>query len=238
MTKKISKRDLNLLLVLAGVAVFLVLYFAGFLKLQEKTETIEAELAQQKTVLAGLEEHYARLPEYEAAISDAKTDIEATLARIPGGVEDEDFLVYLTGMHEELGSKLTAVSFSDAGTVAQFELPGEGANETFAGCRKTTVSTATMTYPQLKDALDRIYGTADITYLDSVAVTYDSESAKLETVFTVSKLYASCSACEYVPSEMPEVPHGIADLFGTREDAPAQDGGEEETGTESEVPAE
>ena len=215
MKKKLSNRDLNLLLALLGVVIFLLVYFLGFTRLQAANEALDSDIRRQETRLAELQGYYDNLDTYEQGITDSKVSIDANLQRLPGDVKDEDFLLYLMDMHANAGSDLTGVSFDSVSLVSQFNCMIEGESKSLSGYRSVSTSTASMDYSQLKACISRLYDTQDITFLDSVSVTYDSESTLLDTVFTVSKLYADYDGAVYTPAEAPELPQGTMDLFGT-----------------------
>lgn len=224
MTKKLSNRDLNLLLVLAGILVFVLAYFLVFTPYQEKNEALDSKIKAQTSRLSELQAHYDNLATYEQGIADSKASSEAILSRIPAGLKDEDFLLYLMDMHEKAESSLTSVSFDSVSLSGQFTGMDQEQAKVFSGYRAVTSSTAVLDYSQLKAIIHHIYeDTADLTFLDSVSVTYDSGIGLLDGVFTISKLYGCFEGSEdaYVPAEVPEVSLGTKDMFGTTAVAPA-----------------
>ena len=67
---KIAKRDLKLLLILAGLLVFLLLYMLVFNPLQTKIDAVEARNAQLSAQVEDLEAKYLRMAEYEDGIKN------------------------------------------------------------------------------------------------------------------------------------------------------------------------
>ena len=65
---KISKRDAELLLALAGLVVFLLLYLFVFNTFQTRTDTVQQEITTLQPQLQQLEDIYANLATYQSGI--------------------------------------------------------------------------------------------------------------------------------------------------------------------------
>ena len=215
----ISKRDLNFLLALLGLVTFLALYFLVSQRFQEKADTINASADTLRPQLTELEERYANLPTYEQGIADYRATIADTLAQYPAGVEDEDFLVYLLGMETETGLQMQSVSFDMPAVLLQFpcevERDGQAAAADVTAWRTGAVMTGTLTYPQLKKAIDYLSASRQRTGLDALSVSYNAESGGLTATFTVAKYLMAWDGKPNSPAEIPRLSLGTANLFGT-----------------------
>ena len=216
---KIAKRDLKLLLILAGLLVFLLLYMLVFNPLQSKISDVKAENAQLSAQGEDLEAKYLRMAEYEEGIKNSRAYVKETLKSFPGDVKEEDILSYLLTMEARQGIRMQSVTFNNPVLVQQFnmmnQVDGQDVGIPASAYRSTTVMTGTLTYPQAKNVINYFYDSDKQTTLDNVTLTYNAESGKLTGTFELAKYFINFDGAEYVPERVPVVDLGLKDLFGT-----------------------
>jgi len=216
---KISKRDAELLLILAGLLVFLILYLGVYNHFQTEADSVESDIAALQPQLTKLENENAHLAEYEQGITEYRTSVKDKLAAFPADIKDEDFLSYLLTMSSKVGISMESVTFDAPTLLSEFdgilEQNGTDTNATLDACRIGTVMTGQLTYKQLKSAVDYIYSSATQTSLDSVSVSFDAETSKLTGSFAVSRYYVQWPGAVYSPETLPTTSLGVSDLFGT-----------------------
>ena len=216
---KIAKRDLKLLLILAGLLVFLLLYLLVFNPLQTKISDVKAENAQLTAQVEDLEAKYLRMAEYEDGIMASRAYVKETLKSFPGDVKEEDILSYLLTMEARQDIRMESVTFIKPALVQQLNLmtqvDGQDVAVPAGAYRATTVMTGTLTYPQAKSVINYLYGSDKQTTLENVTLTYNTETGKLAGIFELSKYFINFDGAEYVPERVPVVDIGLKDLFGT-----------------------
>ena len=216
---KIAKRDLKLLLILAGLLVFLLMYMLVFNPLQSKISSVKAENAQLSAQVEDLESKYLRMAEYEEGIKDSRAYVKETLKRFPGDVKEEDILSYLLTMEARQGIRMESVTFNDPELVQQFnmmtQVDGQDVAVPAGAYRASTMMTGTLTYPQAKNVINYLYESDKQTTLENVTLTYNAETGKLAGTFELSKYLINFDGAEYVPERVPAVDMGLKDLFGT-----------------------
>ena len=216
---KIAKRDLKLLLILAGLLVFLLLYLLVFNPLQTKIDAVETRNAQLSAQVEELEAKYLRMAEYEEGIKNSREYVDETLKSFPGDVKEEDILSYLLTMESRQGIRMQSVTFNDPELVQQFnmmtQVDGQDVAVPANAYRATTVMTGTLNYPQAKNVINYLYESAKQTTLESVTLSYNAEGAKLSGSFELAKYFITFDGAEYVPERIPVVDIGLEDLFGT-----------------------
>lgn len=215
--KKLSPRDFNYILVGIGLVALLASYFLGFTKLNEKNTALATELDTQTKYLSELKGYYDNLEKYERGTNEAKADIGQYLSRLPVGFEDEDFLLCLIKADETIGSKTSAVSFNSVEPTAEFKsYVGDKYRDVF-GYRASATATMDLNYQQFKKYIEYIYDPSmDYTYIDSVSVTYNAETAKLSAVFNLSKYFIEYKDYKYVGEEGYDVALGKLNPFGSK----------------------
>ena len=216
---KIAKRDLKLLLILAGLLVFLLMYMLVFNPLQSKISSVKAENAQLSAQVEDLEAKYLRMAEYEEGIKNSRAYVKETLKSFPGDVKEEDILSYLLTMESRQGIRMESVTFIKPELVQQFnmmtQVDGQDVAVPAGAYRASTVMTGTLTYPQAKNVINYFYESDKQTTLDNVTLTYNAETGKLAGSFELVKYSIDFDGAEYVPERVPVVDIGLKDLFGT-----------------------
>ena len=216
---KIAKRDLKLLLILAGLLVFLLMYLLVFNPLQTKISDVKAENAQLSAQVEDLEAKYLRMAEYEDGIKASREYVKETLKSFPGDVKEEDILSYLLTMESREGIRMESVTFVKPELVQQLNLmtqvDGQDVAVPAGAYRANTVMTGTLNYPQVKNVINYLYESDKQTTLDNVTLTYNAESGLLTGTFQLAKYFVNWDGAEYVPERVPVVDIGLKDLFGT-----------------------
>ena len=216
---KIAKRDLKLLLILAGLLVFLLLYMLVFNPLQTKIDAVEARNAQLSAQVEDLEAKYLRMAEYEDGIKNSREFVKETLKSFPGDVKEEDILSYLLTMEARQGIHMQSVTFNDSELVQQFnmmtQVDGQDVVVPAGAYRATTVMTGSLNYPQAKNVINYLYDSDKQTTLEGVTLSYNAEGGKLTGTFELAKYFVDFDGAEYVPERIPVVDLGLQDLFGT-----------------------
>lgn len=98
-----SKRDRNILLVVAGVLVVLAVYFFVFLNLQEKTEALKQENQILDDVIVKLKDLDKNREQYLADTEQFKEENQEIKEEFPAGMKEEDDILYINGLEGSLG---------------------------------------------------------------------------------------------------------------------------------------
>lgn len=214
--KTLPNKTKNLIFVVLGIAIFLAAYMLGFQKLQLATAEVQTEVDKQADYVAVLKDYHTNIDTYKKGIEDSKNSINKNLDTLPLGIATEDFLMYVKIMNETVGGNLQSINFEDSSYIGEFPCVVEGKSVSMQALRSGVSFESYMNYGQVKDMLNYIYEkTPQITFVDSVSLTYDGESAELDTVFDISKYYVTYDGGEYVPVPVPDVQLGVNDPFRT-----------------------
>lgn len=216
----ISKRDAKLLLILFGIVILLVGYLAVYNPYNNKADEVKAEISELETSAEELRGYYNNLDAYYAGIDSASEIIEEEMGRYPTSVRHEDMIMYAISMEKDIDIDITNISFSGPNVVAAFQGASEDENgetvvkDMTAQQNAMTVS-CDMSYKGLKDMIKYITKTEQRTTLDSVSVSFDAETAQINGSATFNKYFISSPDDEYVETQVPKIPLGKDDLFGT-----------------------
>ncbi|HWP79926.1 MAG TPA: hypothetical protein VN446_04730 [Candidatus Acidoferrum sp.] len=216
----ISKRDRMLLMILAGIVVFIGLYLGVYNRFVSMRDTVLAEIDEMTPRLETLREYAANQAKYQAEIEAAKTVIDTLRAEFPREVRPEDLIMLSTQLEDDVGMTIGTVSFAKPVAVLEFN----NVVEKEAGSYQTAPVTAwnkamslscTLTYPQLKETVRYLYSLPLATTLEAVSVSYDSSTGELFGSMSVNKYYMTGIDDAYQETQIPPVSQGTPNIFGS-----------------------
>ena len=231
MSTQITKKDLRILIILAGAVVFIICYLLVYNKLMDKKEEVDAKIEELTPQLEQYKEYAEHKEEYEEQTAAAKENIAATMAKLPSSYNPEDVILYTTGLETSLGIDATALTFTDPVSVVQFTgVTPDNIDDTSAAVDMTAYETQTtvntnLDYVQLKNLINSVYTQSEtLTGIDSVSVTYDAEKAALTGTVVLDKFYLTYPDAPEYTTNTPATTYGAANPFGTIETgAPAEE---------------
>lgn len=238
--KKISPKELNLLLILGGVLIFIVLYTYLFTPLQAKTADMKQNITTIEQQIKELEVHSAYADKYQKKTEEYRNNINEKLDLYPADIKEEDIIAYLLKMENATGIDINSVAFDPAEEITSFQgiinhtvevdLGSEEESEKFEELQQQSLSNEMTTdmkvfrkgvsiytelsYDCLKDTIKYIYSSPAQATLDSVSVSYSSENQELDGNMNISRYYITYPEAVYTPEELPEVSIGVSQLFG------------------------
>lgn len=213
----IRKRDIKLLLILAGIVLLAVSYFLVYQTYTAKAQTAEAAAQQLAPRLAQLRGYEQNLSRYRSETGKAEESIAAQMVRYPTDVRPEDMVMYAQTLGQTCGLDINKIAFADPVSVLTFKsvnAKGSGTSDLTAYERSMTIS-CNLSYPGLKQMIDAVNGSALRTTVNSVSVSFDSETGQLTGNIQLSKYFITGNDSPYTPTTVPNMPLGKSNLFGT-----------------------
>ena len=213
---QITTKDKKLILMVGGLALFLIVYFYIFRPMQDKTFQMQSEIERLERECRELEIQNTNMEAYEEQIIEYRAAIADAMKLFPVDVKEEDVMSYLLKLQDKNEIELMSVAFNEPLTVVNFDgvmsADGEDKMVHMIGQQVSTTATAELTYAKLKDVLNYIYETQTQTTLESVTVVYDSKKELLNGSFDFSRYTLNYDEAEYKPEKLPEVDLGKEDL--------------------------
>ena len=216
---KVSKKELYMLLMLAGVGIALCAFFFGFKKINEKTETLRVETE----ALEGEVKKYSAVKDnidvYKSGIDDFTKRIATVIAKIPSDVLPED--AFMLARELEKNDEYTFVnSTSWADETTMYTVTSHPVDTTktpityYLNNNEVTI-VHTSSYQGVKDMLDYICENKNRMSFESFSVAYD-ESTGLLSGSTIVNMYSVVgSDKEYKEQTISGVQIGTDNIFGT-----------------------
>ncbi|MEA4966114.1 MAG: hypothetical protein VB055_09870 [Oscillospiraceae bacterium] len=217
----ITKKDAKLLLVLLGILILLVGYLAVYTKYSNLTDDMNGEIKDLKVTADELQGYYDKLDTYRAGIDAADAVVTAELAKYPSAVRYEDQVMYAIGLQEDTGLEVTGIAYANPVQVSAFQRLTRDGNTVTASnvtaMEYPVTLTMNLTYAQLKGLISYVDATELRTALDIVSVSFDAEIGNLTGSVVINQYSVSDGTEPYAATEVPDVPLGVSDLFGTYE---------------------
>ncbi|MEF9971971.1 MAG: hypothetical protein RSD32_04180 [Oscillospiraceae bacterium] len=216
---KISKSDQRLLIIFAGIVIFVAAYLGIYNNLNAKADGINAEIAALEPRLNELRGYSDQLSTYQSGIDAIYKSVTEELSGFPGDVRSEDLIMYVTALESSVGMKITQASFTPPEVISQFNIPksvdGKAALVPVAALKVGLSLSGDLDYLQLKKLIKFIYETPDSTALDSINISFNSETGGLSVAAEISKFFISSEDYAYAATQIPTVPKGTGNPFGT-----------------------
>ena len=174
------KRDAKLLLNLLGVAILLIGYFAVYVPYTSLADDVTAQTEALKPRLNQLRGYYENLSSYRNETARIKEDITAEMERYPSDVRPEDLIMYADNLRQNYGLNINSITFGEPSSMLQLKGIGQKGNGTglisMTAYRRTMTITCGISYQKLKDMLTYMNSTDRKTTLDSLTISYDSDT--------------------------------------------------------------
>lgn len=212
----LSKRDVNILLIVFGLAVAIAAYFLLFLNFTSEADQLDAETAGMRPRIEQLRTYELSVPTYDEAIAVAKETIAAEKALYTDMVLTEDLVMYLVKLEKTFGLSIEAATFSEPELLSSFVAIDEaGESKVYYAFNVSMSLTTNIGYEALKSALTMIYETPDRTLLDTMTVAVDTERGDLAVSMVINKVFLNDGMYYYAPPDVPDGPIGTPDPFAT-----------------------
>ena len=233
---QLKKKDIYLLMILAGILIALGVYQFVYIKYQEKCDALEAENDSLQNTVTELELLEARRQEFEDDTQSMQAECDRIIRLFNADTMMEDEIMYTYNMEQVVANDIAVPSVTLAGTV---ELPYSGSLSvgeyqlTDEGIRMFDSSVNlgfTTSYDGLKHIIEYLYDMPGRKALSTVSVALSGDGY-LSCSAVVDFYHLTGTEMPYEQSDIPTVILGTDNIFGVLETAPpAENAGESEAG--------
>lgn len=244
---KVTKQQVNLLIMVLGVVIIALTYFYGVQKLNEKTEALEAENGQLRNEINTLQELQLKQNSYIADTEMMKGLCEVIADMFPSRILTEDEIMYAVRLENQVGCY-----FSYVGTpvTQNIEIPLGEKENILAGITDITGAIAqnstineeqvynvdgimlgnaassnnfVCTYDQFKQLVTLIVENPDMRSIDEISLSYDNTTGSLTGTMTINYYSMSGTDRKYELPQTGVAGYGVDCIFGAviRQQEPA-----------------
>lgn len=238
----LSKRDLSLLIGLAGALFLVAAWLFVYNPIVEETGKVEAGNIALKAKSDLYQSINANLPQYEKGIEDMKKEIAAIANQYPVHISREDEIMFLANMENMYSSDLivenitmsvveeiiveNAETAASPDTVAEStespDASGENAEEVQSipvpevHLYKQPVNyTFRCTYKGVKEMIQYLFAQTNKKGIEGMTLAFDSETGNLMGTLDLNQFYMMGIDKEYQSIKVPALPKGVKDVFHT-----------------------
>ena len=220
-----KKSDVQILLVILGIAILVLGYLFGFKKEKEKLDTQEDTNSTLRAQLTELQEKAKMKDQLLAETDEYNKLFDKELTKYPADLNQETAVAFLKGVEEQLEFTHLAVGFTRP---VEFYILGQGA-ATGASVVETEVSDESYicsnttyginysgSYEGLKQYLDYIAKYKYFMNISSIDIAYGTDETTKEEMYTGTVTLHAYSVSG--PGRTPEqpnvdVPNGVGNIF-------------------------
>ncbi len=213
---KIKDRDVKILLLLLIVAIVVLPYLFFIKPTNEKIDALTAEiqtLSERQAYLQALDQNRDY---YLKSIEVLNSSRDKLIANYPGGIKQENTIVFLRNLELTNPLSMLVISFGDVNSIpvsdAYVDQNGEE-HEALTAKAQTNTINFTCTYEEMKAMLAYFNNYEERMVVS--AITMDkNEAGLLEGTFVVNQYAVLGTGKELAPAKIPTVEHGVVDVFG------------------------
>lgn len=210
---KISKRDISLLLMVAGLLAVFASYKLVFTKFQEKKAAVEAEIETLKVRESELIEMEMNLDFYKEEIVRLNTEKEELIAVFPAELKAESEIMYAVELEENVEIKFSSLNYGTAAAILPEQTAAAGIS---AYCIPMTMEYQS-TYRGLKDTILYTNAHQNRMVIDAVTASYDGTTGNLTGNMTLNMYYINGTGKVFENPYVPSMGIGVDNIFRTIE---------------------
>lgn len=221
---RLSERDKKLLLILAGILIFIAGYVGVFSRYLEKNGQLKTEIAALQPEVDKMQEYLDNLEDNKEKIEKNKRIYDRQMKEYPNDVRAEDQIMFARDMEEDLSMFVGSANFTVPESFLEItgvEMLSEDeyqSQEQHCYVYKTDIQAdCDLSYDAFKKSLKYVYNYPKKTTIDSVNIGYSSEDGKLEGEMVLSRYFITGRGDGYVPTIVPSIPMGTPNIFNSVE---------------------
>ena len=222
---KITRRDLGVLMIIAGIIIAFLGYKMSFQPNQEEIEQIQNEEAQLKKDIAELQPIKEDAPKYEKLIKQYQQDLEDIMKEFPADVWQEDNIMYVVELldNEDLHLDIPGFAANPATVTNTVQGAGSFAEKVYTLLRASLSFGYTVDeYADAKAFIDYIYSDKEHKRtLDNISLMFDKETGEISGTTNITQYVITDGSKQYAEQELPDDNLGIESgcIFGETEES-------------------
>ena len=160
MKMTLQKKDIKLIIVLVGVLVLVIAYFAVFRTYRDKTDDLQSQIDSLQPELQQLREYDDHKQEYLDGIDAYKENAKSIMSSLPSSIWTEDQIMFLSMMEDDLDIEAQSETFTDPTVLTQFsgtpleDIDNYNDKVDMTAQKYQTTLSVNMDYNKFKDFID------------------------------------------------------------------------------------
>lgn len=216
---KIKESELKILLIALGVMAAIASHMLVRQPTEEAILILETEIAAATTEKARLKEIEAQLDVILLETEENQKIVEYELMKYPEDVLVESFFMYADGLENNLEFVLNGVNVTVPSMIQKMDITRKVEEAdvpmTVAGYLTTLSFGTDVTYSQLKSFIEYVHSESYRTVLNNISIAYNAGTGQLTISTIVYKYFITTPSYVYEPTDIPMIPTGNDNPFGT-----------------------
>lgn len=217
---KMSKKDISMLVGLAGILIVAAVWYFVVSPMQADTEALETENIGLKAEVELYQSVNANLAEYQQGIEKMNKEMKEIVTHYPAYISRQDEIMFLSNMEDEHPNDLAikSISMDAASEVAVSTEPVPNAGDDTLAVRmfkQPSTYNFNATYDGAKDMITFLGTNTNKKAIESITLSFDSNSGNLTGSVRLNQFYMTGTEKAYEPIRVPSVRKGVDDVFHT-----------------------
>lgn len=212
-----SSRDKKLLIILVGVLALGLTYYFVYRSAMQQTEELKVENDRLRARVEYLSSLAEKAPEYERETARMNNEIALIINKFPSLLKIENRIMDVVNMEDNTGAYVSNISVSDpiyvdTGYVAE--------DESLLAYQLYNVPSSISFdagYQGFKDMVLYITGANDPMSVESANLSFNTSNGRLMGSMEYNAFYLTGQEKAYEEADIPTIPHGLDNIFGTFE---------------------
>lgn len=221
MNKRLSQKDMKLLIILLAILILAGAYQFVYVKNMDQLDVIQDENAQLQTKLMDLRNKESKRADVEKENEQIKKDITAKINAYGTGASNEKSIMFIRNIEIDNEVQIGSATLMEP---AYFLSPVELDNGTnpevyninaMEGYQSTVLIDFRSSYDGLKKSIDYINQYGEKSTIDEITISYDSETGNLGGTLSISSYHLMGPGRYYSDPVIGGVDIGMDNIFGT-----------------------
>ncbi len=216
---KIKESEIKILLIVLGIGAAIASHMLVRQPTEEAIVILESQIAAATTEKARLKEIEARLDVILLETEENQKIVEYELMKYPEDILTETFIMYTDTMEHDLDLVVDGVNITVPSLLQKMEITRRveeaDVDMTVAGYLTTLSFGMNFTYSQLKSFIEYVHSESYRTVVNNISIAYNASTGHLSGSTVIYKYFITTPSYVYEPTEIPMVPTGNDNPFGT-----------------------
>ncbi len=228
---KVGKKELSLLVAVAGILAVVLVVFLVYLPYKDQTEILKQETETLKSRVAELQAWKEEIPRYDIENEAAKSDISMIVSQFPCASLEEDAILYAANLEaRNSNTEITSVGITapelvySVGPTSVYQPEsfdeseeGAGAEEprTFNLYRQKITFANQFSYNGMKQFVRDIVDDGYSRTIETMSMSYDRGTGIMVGTTEMNLFTLTGTDAEYVKPDLSGITLGTDNIFGT-----------------------
>lgn len=210
---KMTSRDKELLFLAISLGIVAASWFGGARLIREKTEEMKARQAEYQAEYDDRMRVLERKDEYIRDTEDYNSAYALMLSQYPGGIAQDQQILFVTKLEEEFHTQVTSVSYSDPAAVYQFQSIDPESGSPFTLAQSVVQIPVQLDYSEWKRFIDFVFSYSDKNTMPQISAQFDAASGKVNANITLNQFAVAGENRPFDQEGVNTVPIGTENIF-------------------------